>query len=293
MKSLTKRIKSKFKEISFWYFRTHLFFSPKFLKKYFKNGLKCKTLLTYPDKPEIYHVLYEICKNLGWRITNSPKAKADLAIYFEDTTVRKECPEIKEIEKRMPVLNSECHDISKKHVDKVFEEVFGYAMSVNPRELKGECVCKSDENAKHDGRVVTCPTEPQEGYVYQKLIDSCCGDGRVMDMRIHIFKDTIPFLLKRYKNTDDIFHMTVDAECAETNELLSRDEQEKVIEYCKKIGMDYGELDALRDNNDGKLYIVDANNTPAGPIGPIYFDKEKYSKWLTRISDAFEKYLVH
>ena len=31
------------------------------------------------------------------------------------------------------------------------------------------------------------------------------------------------------------------------------------------MGIDYGELDILRDNNDGRIYIVDANNTPSGP----------------------------
>ena len=28
------------------------------------------------------------------------------------------------------------------------------------------------------------------------------------------------------------------------------------------MGMDYGELDILRDNDNGKIYIVDANKTP-------------------------------
>jgi len=292
LSTLPKRAKSKYYEIMFFNMRSRIPFSLKFIRAYIKNGFKTKTLLAYPEKPEIYHILYEICKHLGWRITNNLNKKADLAIFFEDVTVRPKYPELEEYAKTHPVLNNECHDISKSHIDEVFKEVFGYEMSVDPHTFKGRCVRKSDTNAVHDGLVVECPVEPEEGYVYQKLVNSDCGDGRVMDIRIHVFKDAIPFLLKRYKNEDDIFHITVDAEIAETDELLSKDEQEKVIEYCKKLGMDYGELDALRDNNDGKLYIVDANNTPAGPIGPIYRDKEKYGPWLTRISQDFEKYLA-
>ncbi len=210
----------------------------------------------------------------------------NLAIHFRDTTVRDTNSSLHTYSENHEVLNLHSTDISKRHIDEVFGEVFGYAMSVDPETYKGTCVRKSDTNAVHDGAI------REEGYVYQKLVNSYCGNDQVMDMRIHIFRDTIPFLLKRYKNTNDIFHMTVGAEIAETDELLSKDEQEKILMYCKKLGIDYGELDALRDNDDGNLYIVDANNTPAGPIGPIFFNKKKYKVWIERISKAFEVYLV-
>jgi hypothetical protein len=250
-------------------------------------------LLSYPDKPKSYHILYEICKHLGWKITNDLTKDADLAIYFEDVTCRNKDEAMKEYEKEHEVLNSESYDISKKHIDDVFFEVFGYRMSIDPKTHQGACVRKSDINAVHDGTVLECPVEPETGYVYQKLINTDLGDGRVMDIRIHIFKDTIPFLLRRYKSTEDIFHMTIGAEIAETDELLSLEEQEKIIEYCKKLGIDYGELDALRDKKDGRLYIVDVNNTPAGPIGPIYYDRKKYKEWIKRISDEFKRHLVN
>ena len=291
-KTVTERMRGRFKEWRFWFLRTRFFCSPTFLKKYFCHGASCKVLFAYPQKPKSYHVLYEICKHLGWRITDNPNACVDLAIYFEDTTVRTKDAILRDYEKRHEILNIRSTDISKNHVDKIFEKVFGYAMSIDPETYQGTCVRKSNTNAKHDGVVLQCPTPREEGYVYQKLVNSHCGDDKVMDMRIHIFRDSIPFLLKRYKNIQDIFHMTVDTEIAETNELLSKEEQEKVLEYCRELGIDYGELDALRDNEDSKLYIVDANNTPAGPIGPIFFNKEKYKVWIERISDAFEKHLT-
>lgn len=34
---------------------------------------------------------------------------------------------------------------------------------------------------------------------------------------------------------------------------------------CRIMGLDYGELDVLRDTEDGKLYVADVNNTPWDP----------------------------
>jgi hypothetical protein len=31
------------------------------------------------------------------------------------------------------------------------------------------------------------------------------------------------------------------------------------------MGLDYGELDAVRDAASGRLYVLDVNNTPFGP----------------------------
>ena len=38
------------------------------------------------------------------------------------------------------------------------------------------------------------------------------------------------------------------------------DEVERLLEFCGAIGLDYGELDVLLDNGDGRIYVVDVNN---------------------------------
>jgi len=48
-------------------------------------------------------------------------------------------------------------------------------------------------------------------------------------------------------------------------DVLASHEVELCRNFCREIGLDYGELDVLRDRKDGQIYIVDANNTPAGP----------------------------
>ena len=38
-----------------------------------------------------------------------------------------------------------------------------------------------------------------------------------------------------------------------------------MLRFARALGIDYGELDILRDRDDGRIYIVDVNNTPFGP----------------------------
>jgi hypothetical protein len=46
---------------------------------------------------------------------------------------------------------------------------------------------------------------------------------------------------------------------------LSEQECQNIIMYCQKIGLEYGEIDILRSDDDGKIYIIDVNNTPWWP----------------------------
>jgi hypothetical protein len=48
-------------------------------------------------------------------------------------------------------------------------------------------------------------------------------------------------------------------------EVLSGEEIRNIGKFATSIGLDYGELDVLRDRDDRRIYIVDANNTPTGP----------------------------
>ncbi len=47
--------------------------------------------------------------------------------------------------------------------------------------------------------------------------------------------------------------------------MLEIEGSRQTIEFTQSIGLDFGELDVLRDIGDGRLYIVDAANTPHSP----------------------------
>ena len=68
---------------------------------------------------------------------------------------------------------------------------------------------------------------------------------------------------------------------------VTDDELKKVCQFCERMGLDYGEVDILRDNTDGRIYIVDANNTPAGPPSPI--DDKEWRTAIVRLAHAFDQ----
>jgi len=51
--------------------------------------------------------------------------------------------------------------------------------------------------------------------------------------------------------------------------VLSEEEADRVQRFCRGMGLDYGELDAVRDASSGRLYVVDVNNTPFGPPAKV------------------------
>ena len=98
--------------------------------------------------------------------------------FFEDATWSDPLPQ--PTTKR--ALNFACHDISKSRVAAVFEATFGYPLAIDPTTYDGDAVEKSEINSMHDGRVVRCPADRREGYVYQRLIDTSDG-GSITDLR--------------------------------------------------------------------------------------------------------------
>lgn len=81
--------------------------------------------------------------------------------------------------------------------------------------------------------------------------------------------------------------------------ILTRDEQTGLVAFAEAMGMQFGELDVLRDKSDGRIYVVDANRTPAGPPNHIrwsdYFPAVRLiaatlrERWLDRLVSASDE----
>jgi hypothetical protein len=248
-------------------------------------------ILFYPDVPHERYTIYKICYLLGYKIVNNPKKNFYLAINWQDCTYRTSDDELSNLIKKFEVINAKCRDISKKKVDSIFKEVFGYSIMIDPLTHKGNCVIKSNINAQHDGKVITCPIDKiKEGYVYQKVINNQFDDNFVQDIRVPIFKEEIPFVYLKYKVINERFSNPSRVVIAKPYEVLSQEEIKKIILFCKKIGLEYGELDVLRDNNDGRLYIVDANSTPYDPRG---ISEKEGMIALKLLAETFEEVFVN
>lgn len=226
-------------------------------------------ILCWPALPTPKATLYRFALMHGWKLHNDPSAPYDAVLMWEDATTVARDDVLMRLMARDRVLNSGCVDISKQHVNKVFEATFGYAIGIDPVTHVGPAVEKSDANARHDGTIVECPLEaPAPGAAYQKVIDNSEDAGYIV-WRIPVVGSRIPYVWHNIKTFDHRFESGTFAcratTLVDTHDALSPDEIAAVLRFTREMGMDYGELDALRDRDDGRLYVVDANSTPHGP----------------------------
>ena len=162
---------------------------------------------------------------------------------------------------RTGLINEGCKDVSKTKVDKIFTEVFGYSSFINPNKYKDLAVCKSNLQSAHDGKIVQCPAKPIKGKIYQRLIDNRQRNNPfvVLDIRVFI-GGGIFMVINKYRAIKGRFKDgSKDAKMMNVNEVFTKKAQEKIVEFCDKFGLDFGEIDILRDS-DGKIYIIDVNN---------------------------------
>ena len=246
-----------------------------------------KRILFYPDVPWEGSMIYQICLELGYSISNNFAVNFDLAFRWRSTTFLKPDPVLDGLSQTQRVVNIKCHDISKGHVEAVFRQVFGYSAAIDPLTFSGECVQKSNLNARHDGRIIDCPIKELDAEsVYQIVIDNEVEAGWVRDIRVPIMGPAIPFVFLYGRPIDIRFSAVIARiQMVDTAEVFSEEEYGNILCFCETLGLDYGELDILRDKKDLKIYIVDANNTPTGP--PIYQRREKVG--VKKLAVAFEK----
>ncbi|MFW6027468.1 MAG: hypothetical protein ACOC91_01540, partial [bacterium] len=168
------------------------------------------------------------------------------------------------------------HDIRKDKVARVFEEVFGYGLSVDPRTWCGPAVRKSLENGAHDGKVVICPLEePETGFVYQRLVNNSYDGETVQDIRVPIIGENIPLVYIKERRLESRF-ANENTRCflQSTDDALTEWEQERLFLMARRMGVDFGGFDVLRDRATGRIYVVDVNKTCMGPPVPLpFFDK--------------------
>lgn len=262
-----------------------------------------KTMLFYPDAPKPFHAMYKLLTYLGYYITSDRRKDCNpcmlwwLAFDGNPFAPEQSLSVLENVKRNgNTVLNRHGRDISKVAVNSTFEKVFGYSLSVDPRVYTGKCVMKLNWNALHQGKIVHCPSEPDDGdVVYQRLIRNEVENGLIEDMRVPVFGDKIPFVYLKYRLIEnrmvDRAHTAYKAVIAETSTVLSAEEQKNICGFARQMGLDYCEVDVLRDRQDGRIYIVDANNTPSGPPSPISMDDEKIA--VARLSEAFQEAFEH
>lgn len=239
------------------------------------------TLSLYPGRPQPKASILRIAQRLGLRIGFSPNAEGaviawDDGAYFDPKAAR-----------RLPAaaINGRCLDVSKSTVDRLWAEVAGYGVSVDPLVTEGPIVVKSERNGTNDGELVMGPlARRRDGYVYQRLIEGV-RDGRVYNTRALVMGDQIPLAVEKWRPLPNWFHGGTVVEPAAPADLWSADEMDLILRFCAAIRLDYGEVDVLRDNSTDRIFIIDANRTPIRPIG---LDARHDDKIYGVMAEAFE-----
>jgi len=251
-----------------------------------------KTILFYPELPWEHSMVLHICLVLGYKITSNIHGKYDLAFRWKDATFARPEPALHQLAQTRPVINLHCRDISKSRVDQVFHEVFGYRANVDPRKHTGKCVRKSNLNAHHDGVILECPiAEPEDGYVYQILIDNRVNSGTVLDLRVPVYNQRVPFVIGWFKPIRERFTTDMDEiRVMEVSQVFSDEELENIVQFCKKMRIDFAELDILRDKTDGRIYIVDVSLTPSGNPIPQSLDRVDILRRAREFELAFKDF---
>jgi hypothetical protein len=212
-----------------------------------------------PDRPRPWYLIWAACAWEGIGIAKSPE-EAAASFYFDDATQGRPPPRW-----HSRAFNYGCADVSKSRVAEVFEEVFGYPLTLDPEAGRGPAVEKGEANGAHDGRVVQLPLRPRPGRTYQRLVDNV-EDGLAVDLRTPFVggKPVVVFI-KRRAVADRFANHNASVSLARPEDVFSRLEIAQLSAFAKAMRLDWGGLDVLRDRPSGRLYVVDVNKTDMGP----------------------------
>jgi hypothetical protein len=203
----------------------------------------------------------------------------------------------------LPIINKGCTNVKKDYVDEVFTKVFGYSSFIDPEKHRGCCVEKSSQQAIHNGRIVKCPMKPDlkeypskhgviHKRVYQKMIDTRFEMDKIREFRVPIINHGIPIIFVKELGVNSMFHPHKEnyynVYVANVYEWFDCDEIGRMIDFSKEFSFEFGEIDVLRDNSTGLVYIVDVNNIPMGSLFSHLKDKKKA---ISLLASSFKKLL--
>lgn len=223
----------------------------------------------------------DMIKCLDWSYTYDHCDEWDIALFWQFAGRHAKSTRLTEFKKNgKRVINENCHDLSKANLEKIHVEIFGYGTFAENQRF---CMRKKDHQGAHDGIIIR-NNKPDEGYIHQKIIDTRSdfkyeGVYLLHDIRVPIFGNEIPFLIIKYKIPEFIVaDNCVVCTMVEVMDWFNDNEVSQIKAFAKKICLDYGELDILRDNCDGRIYITDAGKTPGNSLFKKIKNPEKVIK---------------
>ena len=217
----------------------------------------------------------------GCELTNDIDSDWDYGVWWNYDDIN--TPLKRLVEDKRHVYNLYCNNITKSYTDKVFEEVFGYPLSADTNRM-GMCIRKSIQQSTHDGVFIETPCKKEAGYVYQKPLDNRFKIDWIRDIRVPVYMGEIPLIFLKDRTIDASFNTGLgkkEYRIVSVEDCLYPYEVANIIEFSKRVGLEIGELDVIRDNSTGLIYVIDVNDLPGGAIFNHIQDKEKWEKLLS------------
>ena len=226
--------------------------------EYFRPRPKKQFGISFAQKaPRGWYLIWGALRQAGLR----SDSVAPICLHFSDTTIMADS----KLDDRLHI-NGRCLDISKSHVAKTFERIFGYSLALDPSTANEPYLEKGEENGIHDATIEVEPKPAEPGRVYQRLIDNRTEDSTVLDYRAPTVFGHIPLIFLKERPIDQRFdNLNTRVRMAKPEDCFSKDELEKIKSFCIAMQLDWGGLDILRHSGDGRIYIVDVNKTDMGP----------------------------
>ena len=222
---------------------------------------------------------YFMLRKAGVEISNKLNGKYDVGIYWDPRMdINKQTPKLKQNGKKIRLINLFLVDTAKGFVAESFETHFGYAYKVDPMTFNGYCISKHNGNGTKSCFFLKCPIDANDifkDHSYQKIIDYTDkkDPNTLYELRIPIVGGIIPCILFKTRNRGLRFtSKNRSIQIVNPLKYLTEDECNKIITYCRYIGLEMGEIDVLRSHEDGNIYIIDVNNTswwPPNKLGDI------------------------
>jgi len=196
-------------------------------------------------------------------------------------------------------INGRCIDISKSKVDQIFGNVFGYSTKISPSTHHGIVVVKSEINYTGDGEIISCPvgeSDIKSCSIYQKLVNNLIGPGVVEEFRVSIIGGQISDVIRMTRIEENRLKGrggggTLSTVICSAEDVFSACEIKKILAFCQLLGLEFGELDILPDVSEKRIYIVDANKTPAYMTRGSSFRLENIRNLIRRAS-MLERFLM-
>ncbi len=212
-----------------------------------------KTILFYPDPIRGGRVLWAI-NQAGWTWHNDPEKPYDVFIYWSYHRIS-EPPDPVAIQHQ--AVNWRLYDISKSRVNGVYNN-----MTIDPLTHQGQAVRKSELQGSHSGQIIQCPLSRSQfnpSLIYQKYIETRVG-GLYITYRL-FFDGQVRFVSKQYtKSAFKSDHVLV--EKLNPLDVFTPMFLDNIRVKSMEFGLEFGEIDVLRDVRDQRSYVVDVNNIP-------------------------------